>query len=167
MRILNSKHGKVECKVLRIIDDYADLLSITCKVYLWIQSRTSVTGWYANEGLRASWRTGIHRLVGETPQAAEEMSSVPHVASADSPREQQYSLTRFWNPSTDNWEGANFTLLSGLSSFSCSLLPPQLMEWSHPESFPLVTPLGQRDVLAVPQHLPRSSVNIDSLSLKD
>lgn len=87
------------------------------------------------------------------------MSGVPHVASADSLREHQYSLTRFWNPSTDNWEGANFTLLSGLSAFSCSLPPPQLIEWSHPESFPLVTPLGQTDVLAVPQHLPTSSMN--------
>lgn len=50
-------------------------------------------------------------------------------------------------------------LLSGLSAFSCSLLPPQLIERSHPESFPLVTPLGQTDVLAVRQPLPRSSIN--------
>lgn len=96
------------------------------------------------------------------------MSSVPHVASADSLKEQWYSLTRFWNPSTDNWEGANFTLLSGLSAFSWCFLPPQLIRWSHPESFSLVTPLGQTDVLAVPQSLPRSFMNrefINSLAL--
>lgn len=78
------------------------------------------------------------------------MSSVPHVASTDRLKEQRYSLMRFGNPSTDNWEGANFMLLSGLSAFSWCFLPPQLIRWSHPESFSLVTPLGQADVLAVP-----------------
>lgn len=87
--------------------------------------QASVTGWYAKEGLFASWITCIHRVVEKTPQAAEEMSSVPHVASTDSPKEQRYSLSRFGNPSPDNWEGANF---SGLPTFSWCfhilLVPP-------------------------------------------
>lgn len=56
--------------------------------------QASVTGWYAKEGLFARWTTCIQRVVEKTPQAAEEMSSVPHVASTDQQALQSSAVRR-------------------------------------------------------------------------
>lgn len=97
-------------KLLPCTAFFKNISLVTC--CLWVKSLKSdpcyfCCSWWEGAPGSRSFRTCIHGLVEKVykkPRAATEMSSGPHVGSADRPREQQCSLSRLWVPSADYWE---------------------------------------------------------------